>query len=96
MKKRINKHKRQKIQQNEPGDTDGNDNSDGNHNDDNSTTSNSGVEGPVNENISTLGANDDDESVDETEENAKPHSNGIDSTLDGTYWNNGTVGTKTD
>ena len=39
---------------------------------------------------------DDDESVDETEEDAKPRSNDIDLTLDGPYWNNGTIATKTD
>ena len=39
---------------------------------------------------------DNDESVDETEKQAKPRLNEIDSTLDGLYWSNETVGTKTE
>ena len=51
----------------------------------------------VDDSTSNLGVNDDnDESVDETEKQAKPRLDEIDSTLDGLYWSNETVGTKTD
>ena len=83
-KKRINKHKSQKIQRDEPGDAEDGDNSDDNYNDDDSTKLNSRVEGPVDDSTSNLGVND-DESIDETGENANPHSNGIDSSLDELY-----------
>ena len=83
MKKKTKKHKHQKIQRKPEannGDDDGNDNYD----EVDDSTSNSGVSG------------NNDDSVDETEEEAKPRSNELNSTLDGTYWSNGTVGTKTD
>ena len=53
--------------------------------------------GAVDDSTSNLGVNDNnDESVDEIEEEAKPRLNEIDFTLDGPYWSNGTVETKTD
>ena len=64
MKKKTKKHKRQKIQRNEPEANDDDDNS----NDDHSEVDNSTL---------NLGVND-DESIDATEEAAKPHANGID------------------
>ena len=38
--------------------------------------------GPVDDSTSNLGVNNDDESIDETEEAAKPHTNDINSNLD--------------
>ena len=78
----VNKMKRKKIQR-KPEDDDDNDGND-NFNEDDDTTSNSGVN------------DDNDESADKTQEETKPRENELDFTLDGTYWSNGTVGSKTD
>ena len=74
--------KKKKIQwkPEDDNDNDGNDN----YNEVDNTTSNSGVN------------DDNDESADKTEEEAKLRANELASTLDGTYWSNGMVGSKTD
>ena len=80
----VKEMRKKKIQRkpevNDDNDDDGNDN----YNEVDDTTSNSGVN------------DDNDESADETGEEAKPRANELDSTLDGTYWSNGTMGSKTD
>lgn len=84
LENRSNKHKHQKIQQsNEPGEDEDGDN--GDYNDDNSIISNTGVRKPVDDRASNLGVNDNNESIDETEEADKPPTNSIVSNLDGPY-----------
>ena len=97
LKKKTKKHKRQKIQRNESKNNDEDDNSNNNYDDDDNNRSNLGVGDTVDNSTSNSGVDDDnDESIDETEEEAKPCLNEFDSTLDGTHWSKGTVGTKTD
>ena len=69
-KKKTNKHKRQKTRPKEAEeDNKDDDNGEGNHNDNDNSRANSGVGGPVNEDESSLGMNDDNkESTDETED----------------------------
>ena len=75
---------KKKKTQRKPDDDDDDNNGDDNYNQVNNTTSNSGVN------------DDEDESADETEEEAKLRANELNSTLNRTYWSNGTVGSKTD
>ena len=65
-------------------DHDDDDDGDNNYNEVNNTTSNSGVN------------DDEDESADEIVKEAKPRANKLGSTLDKTFWSNGTLGSKTD
>ena len=76
--------KKKKIQRKPEVNNNNDDNGYDNHNEVNDTTSNS------------WGNDDNNESADNTWEKAKPWVNELDSTLDRTYWSNGTVGTKTD
>ena len=97
-KKKTNKHKRHKTRRDEAEEDDkDNDDCDGNHNDDDNSRANSRVGGPVDEDESSLGMNDDaKESADDTEDDTQSFPNKIVSNLDGPYWNNGTIAANTD
>lgn len=62
---------------------------------DGSSTPKSGSREPIDNSTLNLGVSDNDESLDETEEAAKPSMNGVDMNLDELYWNNNIVATET-
>ena len=74
------------MQVDEPEINNNNDNGNDKHDDDSSSRSNLEVGGAIDASTSNLRVNDDtDESVDETEEDAEPCPNEINSTLDRPY-----------